>query len=99
MQEIKTEEINFPFDDFSSMDYECQVFGQKSYNGVAIISKNKLTNIKKDRLAVKLIDMGLFPGKEIKLLFKAPFGDPIAIDVQGYTLSLRRKEAALIAVA
>ena len=43
--------------------------------------------------------MGLFPGKKIKLLFKAPFGDPIAIDVQGYTLALRRKEAALIAVA
>ena len=58
-----------------------------------------VTKIKKDRLAVKLIDMGLFPGKEIKLLFKAPFGDPIAIDAQGYTLALRRKEAALIAVA
>ena len=57
-----------------------------------------VTNIKKDRLAVKLIDMGLLPGKEIKLLFKAPFGDPIAIDVQGYTLALRRKEAALIDV-
>ena len=54
MQEIKTEEINFPFDDFSSMDYECQVFGQKSYNGVAIISKNKLTNIKKDLIKDKL---------------------------------------------
>ena len=46
----------------------------------------------------KLIDMGLFPGKEIRLLFKAPFGDPIAIDVQGYTLSLRREEAALISI-
>ena len=57
-----------------------------------------VTNIKKDPLAVKLIDMGLFPGKKIKLLFKAPFGDPIAIDVQGYTLALRRKEAALIDV-
>ena len=46
MQEIKTEDINFPYDDFSSMDYESHVFGQKSYNGVAIISKKKLTNIK-----------------------------------------------------
>ena len=57
-----------------------------------------VANIKKDPLAAKLIDMGLFPGKEIKLLFKAPFGDPIAIEAKGYTLSLRRKEAALIAV-
>ena len=42
MQEIKTEELNFPYEDFSSLDYESHVFGQKSYNGVAIISKNKL---------------------------------------------------------
>jgi len=57
-----------------------------------------VTKIKKDPLAVKLVDMGLFPGKEIKLLYKGPFGDPIAIDAQGYALALRRKEAALIAV-
>ena len=47
MQEIKTEDVNFPYDDFSSMDYESHVFGQKSYNGVAIISKKKLKNVKK----------------------------------------------------
>ena len=55
-------------------------------------------DIKKDPLITKLVDMGVFPGKEIRLLFKAPFGDPIAIDVQGYTLSLRREEAALISI-
>ena len=46
MQEIKTEDVNFPFDDFSSIDYESHVFGQKSYNGVAIISKGKLANVR-----------------------------------------------------
>ena len=46
MQEIKTEDVNFPYDDFSAIDYESHVFGQKSYNGVAIISKGKLKNIK-----------------------------------------------------
>ncbi len=54
MQEIKTEDINFPYDDFSSMDYESHVYGQKSYNGVAIISKHKLTNIKTDLIKDKL---------------------------------------------
>ena len=48
MQEIKTEEINFPFDEFKKLKYNSYVFGQKSYNGVAIISKKKLTNIKTD---------------------------------------------------
>ena len=30
IQEIKTEEKNFPFDDFKNLDYESHVFGQKS---------------------------------------------------------------------
>jgi exodeoxyribonuclease-3 len=54
MQEIKTEDLNFPYDDFSSMDYVSHVYGQKSYNGVAIISKHKLTNIKTDLIKDKL---------------------------------------------
>ena len=54
MQEIKTEDLNFHYDEFSSMDYESHVFGQKSYNGVAIISKHKLTNIKTDLIKDKL---------------------------------------------
>ena len=54
MQEIKTEDVNFPYDDFSSMDYESHVFGQKSYNGVAIISKEKLKNIRTDLIKDKL---------------------------------------------
>ena len=43
MQEIKTEDINFPYDEFKNLKYESYVFGQKSYNGVAILSKKKLT--------------------------------------------------------
>ena len=37
MQEIKTQEETYPFDDISNLKYESHVFGQKSYNGVAII--------------------------------------------------------------
>ena len=44
IQEIKTENKNFPFDDFKKIGYESYVFGQKSYNGVAFLSK---VNIKK----------------------------------------------------
>ena len=54
MQEIKTEDINFPYDDFSSMNYESHVFGQKSYNGVAIISKGKLNKVRTDLIKDKL---------------------------------------------
>ena len=45
LQEIKTEDVNFPSDEFKSVGYESYVFGQKSYNGVAIVSKVKINNI------------------------------------------------------
>ena len=48
MQEIKTQEETYPYDDLKFLKYENYVYGQKSYNGVAIISKKKLSNIKKD---------------------------------------------------
>ena len=54
MQEIKTQDETFPYDDFSSLDYESHVFGQKSYNGVAIISKHKLENVRLDLIKDKL---------------------------------------------
>jgi Fe2+ transport system protein FeoA len=44
------------------------------------------------------MEMGLIAGKKLKVLFKAPFGDPIAIDLGGYILSLRLDEAGLINV-
>ena len=44
-QEIKTEEKNFPFNDFKNLGYECHVFGQKGYNGVAFLSKINIDNI------------------------------------------------------
>ena len=48
IQEIKTEEKTFPFNDFKKFGYDSYVFGQKSYNGVAILTKVKLEKIKKD---------------------------------------------------
>jgi len=48
MQEIKTPNETYPYEDIKSLKYENYVFGQKSYNGVAIISKKKLNNIEND---------------------------------------------------
>jgi ferrous iron transport protein A len=49
-------------------------------------------------LKPKLMEMGIVKGQPLYILFKAPFGDPIAIDVNGYVLSLRLDEARLITV-
>ena len=48
MQEIKAQDENYPYEDFEKSNYQNYVFGQKSYNGVAIISKKKLDKIEKD---------------------------------------------------
>lgn len=42
LQEIKTEFNNFPFFDVQSVGYNAKILGQKSYNGVAILSKHNI---------------------------------------------------------
>jgi ferrous iron transport protein A len=46
----------------------------------------------------RLMDMGLVPGEEVRIIKVAPLGDPIEITVKSYSLSLRKKEAEGIAV-
>ena len=58
LQEIKTENINFPIVQFKELGYESFVFGQKSYNGVAFLSKIKINNIK---IATNKISEKIFP--------------------------------------
>ncbi len=48
IQEIKTEEKNFPFNDIKDIGYDSYVCGQKAYNGVAILAKIKISKIEKD---------------------------------------------------
>ena len=91
MQEIKTEDVNFPYDDFASMDYECHVFGQKSYNGVAIISKNKLSNIRIDLIKDKLKQSRIisaeleYKKKKIQLInIYTPNGNPVDTEKYEY---------------
>jgi ferrous iron transport protein A len=50
-------------------------------------------------MALKLLEMGCTPGEIVKLDCIAPFGDPIAISVAGYLLSLRRAEASTVLVS
>lgn len=51
------------------------------------------------KMALKLLEMGCTPGEIVKLDRIAPLGDPIAIFVSGYLLSLRKEEASTILVS
>ena len=44
------------------------------------------------------LDMGLIPDAVVKLVKYAPLGDPMEIMVHGYALTLRKADAALIAI-
>ena len=84
LQEIKTQEENFPKEAFKELGYQSNVHGQKSYNGVAIISKNNLTNVDteliKDELKQsRIISADIkFKSKIIKLInIYVPNGNPI----------------------
>ena len=45
-----------------------------------------------------ILDMGLTPGVEVTLMKRAPMGDPLEIRLRGYELTLRRGDAAHIAL-
>lgn len=49
-------------------------------------------------LYIKLMEMGIIPDEEISVELTAPLGDPIAVKVAGYQLSIRKEEAELIMV-
>ncbi|MDR3290306.1 MAG: exodeoxyribonuclease III [Rickettsiales bacterium] len=48
LQELKCTNDQFPFFEFETMGYNIEVFGQKGSNGVAIFSKFRLEEIKKE---------------------------------------------------
>lgn len=47
----------------------------------------------------RLLSMGLVPETEVSVEHVAPLGDPIGVAVRGFTLCLRKNEAASIEVA
>ena len=50
-------------------------------------------------MSLKLLEMGCTPGEMVTLDKIAPMGDPIAIKVSGYLLSLRKEEASTVMVS
>jgi len=98
LQEIKTQNENFPNDEFKNLGYTSYVFGQKSYNGVAIISKHKLDNtnnnfIKDDLNQSRIITAELkLKKKKIELInIYVPNGNPVDTEKYEYKKSWLKK--------
>ena len=98
LQEIKTQDETFPRDIFKEIGYESYVFGQKSYNGVAIVSKFKLDNIntnfiKDDLKQSRIITGEIFLGKKkIDLInIYVPNGNPVDTEKYDYKKKVAKK--------
>jgi len=90
-QEIRTEELNYPFDELKKLGYTSYVSGQKSYNGVSILSKKKLNEINKilpgDKIKQSRLISGKIKSKNIEIInIYVPNGNPI--DTEKYTYKL-----------
>jgi exodeoxyribonuclease-3 len=98
LQEIKTREETFPRDAFKDAGFDSHVFGQKSYNGVAIISKFKIDNVNtnfiKDELKQSRIITGeIYLGKKkIDLInIYIPNGNPVDTEKYEYKKNWLKK--------
>ena len=49
-------------------------------------------------LRCRLLDMGLIPKTVVEFRKVAPMGDPIELEIRGYTLTIRKEDAAKIEV-
>ena len=70
----------------------------KILSDIANGSKVVVSEISQSNLRVKLMEMGVIEGRELTVLYRAPLGGPMAIDIDGYVLSLRKDEACLVDV-
>ena len=91
VQEIKTENKNFPFNDFKNLGYESHVFGQKSYNGVAFLTKVNITKVNNKFIIDKKNQSRILVGeiknksKIIKIInIYVPNGNPVGTDKYEY---------------
>ena len=91
LQEIKTQDEHFPYDEFKNEGYISYVYGQKSYNGVAIISKVKIQNINKNFFKDELKQSRIITGeiqlkkKKIELVnIYVPNGNPVKTEKYSY---------------
>lgn len=91
LQEIKTQDENFPYEEFKNLGYISYVYGQKSYNGVAILSKIEIKNISKNFIRDSLEQSRIITG-EIKIKKKkielvniyVPNGNPVETEKYDY---------------
>jgi Fe2+ transport system protein FeoA len=52
-----------------------------------------------DGIGRRLLDLGFIPGTPLRVVRRAPLGDPVSFELRGTRICLRRSEAARVYVA
>lgn len=64
-----------------------------SIDQLPVGSSATVMELSNDSLSLKLMEMGLIPGKTLKVMKRASYGDPLVIRYGDTTLALRKNEA------
>jgi len=106
LQELKCQEEKFPALEIQAMGYQTAVVGQKSYNGVAILSKLPLTEVRTslpgddDDVQARWVEARAGGALRVACLY-LPNGNPVGTEKFPYKLAwmerLRARAAALLA--
>jgi Fe2+ transport system protein FeoA len=56
----------------------------------------RVTQIQPGPIAPRLVEMGFFEGSEVRVLYKAPFKGPLAVDLGASVVALRQSEAEMV---
>jgi len=100
MQEIKCQDEKFPREAFESLGYNVEVHGQKSYNGVALLSKHPVSEVRRGLPGTDTsgVESDFEQARYIEALIEAPHpvrvgglylpnGNPIGTEKFAYKLS------------
>jgi exodeoxyribonuclease-3 len=101
LQELKCEEQKFPLAAIEGAGYQAAVFGQKTYNGVAILAKSPITEVSRGFLDGDLDEarfvVGVVDGVRVASAY-IPNGQAVGAEKYHYKLKwLARLKARLVA--
>lgn len=94
LQELKCVDEKFPAEAFESLGYNCAVHGQKTYNGVAILSKFPMSDVRRglpgdpDDIQARYVEAVIEAPAPVRVAsIYLPNGNPIDTDKFGYKLA------------
>ena len=74
--------------------------GNQNRNGASLAQgqQGRIAAVASAAASVRLMELGLVPGTILRVVRRAPLGDPLEVEVNGARLALRAVEAAALTV-